>query len=868
MNSLRKKIFHSLTVCLLLGFWPLASLAQLPPDTTQIEVRDSLLPDSNQLPPMPRDSVVKKRDTLIISNDALEEEVRTSAVDSMVFDIPNKMVYLYGEVKIDYKDLHLEANNVVIDWEKNEMRARAKLDSNGKVIQDVVLEDKGRNGQADSLAYNFKSRRGKIYGFRTKEGSGYVHVANAKKNEDDVLYCKDAKYTTCNERYPHFWLQLKKAKIIPNDKVITSYAYFVVEGIEIYPLAVPFGFFPTNTQKASSGILFPNYGFSPGRGYFLQNGGYYFALSDKYDLSLTGDIYSYGSWGVGARSNYKVRYKYSGNAELRFNRNFFDNGQGEFEPTNDFKISWTHRQDPKSIPGMTFSANVNAGTSTFNRNNSTNVNEIFDSRLRSSINFSKSFGSSPFRMSVSLNHNQNIQTNSLQLSLPKTNVSMTRINPFSDVRNKNLKWLRNIGISHILDLENRVNTTDSLLFDPDTTVLWDRGISHTLPINTSFNVFKWFSVNPSFRYRGYVSFYETEKYFDTTENRLISDRHNALSYSFDYQFSTSIKTQVYGMFRFRRSKKIEAIRHMMTPSISFNYTPDFTHDRWGYYREVPGTRSENTEPQLYNRFENNPLGSPTRGQIGSIGFNLGNIVEMKVNDFKDTTKKNATKKIKILESLSANSNYNFFADSMNLSDLNLRARTRLFNSIQLNSSARLSPYVETETGRRINQYRWEAGEGFLLLQNFNFNVGTSLKDNMIRKWLNGGKKADEVPGKGIITQPNSKYQPYKFPFDLRVTYDYTVRRTSGEYDPTQTLRLAGSFQPTNKWRVSYTLNYDVEGGQISGSNFSFVRDLHCWEFSFDWIPTGVRKSFFFSLRARASELNSLKIEKNSFFYDN
>lgn len=813
-----------------------------------------------------------KNETLLLSKGALEEAVKYSAQDSIVYDIINRKAYLYGVAVIDYEDLHLEAHNVVIDWAKNEMTAYPKTDSAGKKIKEQVrLADKGRSGEADSLVYNFKSQKGKIYNFRTQEGNAYIIIEDAKKNERNLLYATDAKFTTCDAKHPHFWLELDRAKIIPNDKVITSYAYPVIEGVPVYPVFIPFAFIPTNTQAASSGILFPKYGFSPGRGYFLQDGGYYFALSNKMDLSLTADIFSYGSWGAGANTNYKVRYKHSGSANLNFNRNFYDNGKGVFEPENEFLINWSHRQDPKSIPGMTFSSSVNIGTAGFNRNNSFDNDEILNSRLRSSINFSKNFSNTPFRLTVALSHDQNLQNRTINLTLPNTNLSMDRIEPFENVRSKNLLFLRNLGFTHNLSFQNRLSTYDSLLFDPDTVLDWNRGVSHRLPINTSFKMFKWITVTPSFNYRGYYNFYRQTRTLDEN-GKVVTGRESGSFYVFDYNMSTSANTTLYGTFNFKRSKSLVAMRHVMVPSVNFSFTPDFTEERWGYYDslQVPTNNGEDSTWQRFNRFQSNPLGRPQDGGVGALGFGVNNTLELKVRDKKDTTDNEATKKIKLLESLSATGNYNFFADSMQLSNISLRARTSLMDrKINIQSNLSLNPYALDENGRTYDEYLWNTDRQLLAVQNFNVNVGTSLRKAMLETWLKERREANGVkPEEGIVTPYTKHYTQYEFPFDVRATYDYSIRRSGLDYNHTQTLSLTGSFEPTNKWAVRYTVNYDLQDQELGFTRFTFRRDLHCWEFSFDWTPTGNRKGFFFTLRAKAAELQSLKIEKNSQFWDN
>ncbi|MBI3143348.1 MAG: LPS-assembly protein LptD [Bacteroidetes bacterium] len=811
-------------------------------------------------------------DTIVYSSNALDEPVRYKASDSIVYDIGGKKAYLYGAATIDYAEMHLEAHRIVIDWEANQLWAYPKTDSAGrKVKEPVLMADKSREGEADSLIYNFKSRKGQLYNFRIKEGNAYIIVGKAKKNERDVLYGSNSKFTTCDHPEPHFYISLSKAKIVPNDKVITSYFYVVVAGVPLFPIVFPYAFFPLNTQNASSGIEFPKYGYSPGRGYFLQDGGYYFALSEKLDLTLTADVFSFGSWGLAANANYNVRYKYSGTASANFNRNYFDNGKGEFVPTNEFLVNWTHRQDPKSIPGMTFSSLVNVGTAGYNRNNSFDNDDILNSRLRSSINFGKTFTGTPFRLSVALGHDQNLQTRTVNLTLPNTNLSMDRVQPFDHVRDKRLLFLRNLGFSHNLDFQNRLSTYDSLLFDPDTVLQWDRGLGHSLPVNTNFKLFKWFNVNPQLNYRGYFGFYRDQKELNES-GQLETKRVNGAYYAFDYSLSTTVNTTVYGTYKFSRSKSLVAMRHVVTPSINFNYTPDFTQSRWGYFDTVRTSNQPNSDGSypttIYSLYGSNPLGQPQRGKIGAIGFGANNTLEIKVRDKADTTNADATKKIKILESMSLNGNYNFFADSMKLSNITFRARTTLFKNMTIQSGLVMDPYAMDDNGKTTGKYLWDTEKRLADLSTFNINLGTSLRKALVEEWWK--KRQNQKPStQGIVTPYGDKYIKQEFPFDLRLVYDLSVRRDGlNPNKVTQTLNLSGKLEPTKKWAVQYTLNYDIRNQEISYTNFRFMRDLHCWEFSFDWTPTGTRKGFYFTMRAKASELQSLKIEKNSNFWDN
>lgn len=851
LTQLVSRLFLTLCLSSLVGFSMSYAQDTSAVDTTATPM-DSTKADSGRL-----------KASIPISRDALEEEVQCAAKDSIVYDIGNKRILLYGEAVVDYGELHLEAERVVYNYGENLMRAHGIKDSSGNEINYPKVVDKGKEFRGDSMVYNVSSKKGKIYNLKMQEGNGYVHVDQAKKMEDDIMFAKDAKYTTCDADEPHFWMHMNKAKIIPNDKVVTGPAYLKIEDVPL-PAIIPFGFFPTNVSKASSGIVFPRYGFTPLKGYNLTDGGYYFAISDKFDLSVTGDIFSFGYWGVNVKPRYKVRYKYSGSAEFNLDKNPSNvEIKGVNQPIYDFRVTWQHRQDPKSIPGMTFSANVNAGTATYAQNSAFSTETRLNRNLLSSINFSKKLGNN-FNFSSSLNHNQNLTTRSISFSLPTANLSMQRQTPFENIRNDKLEIIKNLNFSHSINFNNRINTFDSLLFDPEHQNQWNTGIKHNLPIKTSFKLFKHFNFNPSFTYNGYVNFYENQKVLDTA-NTFQDDRAGGLFYAYDYQFNTQVNTRLYGTVNFAKSKNLVALRHMLTPTLRLNYTPDFTQDKYGYYRTAQRTLEDSTvETTTYNRFGLNPVGAPQMGKNGSMGFDLQNRFELKVRDRKDTTKENATKKITLLESVNANMDYNFFADSINFSDLSLSARTRLFDGIVVRSDARLTPYAQNENFQKTGEFLWEQsnGEQLMRLEYFKFNASVNITEKMFK-----GATQKATPAGMFAPGPDERYPDHGIPISMNIGYDYTLRNNQGKLDATQSVRVNGNINLTEKWGVNYDMNYDLETMSLGYSKFAIRRDLHCWEFSFDWTPAGPSQGFYFTLRAKAAELESLKLEKNEFFWD-
>ena len=656
------------------------------------------------------------------NNFYFNSEINKYASDSINIDLKNNNIYLYGNASITYENAKIQADQIIINWETNIIEARCGKDSLENLIGCPIFTENNETFNAKLIKYNLKTKKSFIKNISTKEGEGYILGKTVKKTNKDVFFLRKGDYTTCNLDKPHYSIRSNKIKVIPGEKIITGPAYLTFFNIPT-PLILPFGYFPSS-NKQSSGVLIPSYGESENLGFFLKSGGYYFTISEKLDLQLRGDVYSKGSWSLKSLFRYKNRYKYSGNVNLNYSKMVNSiNGFPDYSKKNDFFIRWSHKQDPKLNPLVNFSANVNAGSSTFHRNNSINSDDYLSNTFQSSISITKRWNNLPFNLSTNLNHSQNTQTNIVNLSIPEISFSVNRIFPF---KNKNKNWIKNIGLSYNMQTKNSISILDSLLFKKQSLSKFRNGMKHNIPISTSIKLFNYFTLNPriNFTERWYLN--QIEKKWNGTD--IVTDTIKKLTRGYEYSFSTNLNTKIYGLIQFPKSK-ITAIRHVISPNISFNYKPDFSSSKYDYYKNVQN--NINGDVISYSIMENGIYGSPSKGRNGNIGFNLNNILEVKIKSSKDTL--NNTKKIKILESLNISSSYNIFKDSLKLSNINLNARTRIFNIFDINFSSIYDPYV-TNKSKTNNLNQFEIINNRLArLKSLNTSIGLNINDNSFTK---------------------------------------------------------------------------------------------------------------------------------------
>ena len=787
----------------------------------------------------PKDSLIANNKN---SNFSFEDEIIKDAKDSINIDLKNKKIFLYGNAKILYKDIKIEAGFIEIDWNTNLITAKPKLDTLGKKIQIPFFKEGEESFNAEEIKYNLKSKKGIIKQIKAKEGEGFILGDKVKKTENDILYLKNGDFTTCDHDKPHFSIRSKKIKVIPGEKIITGPAYLRLFNFPT-PLALPFGYFPNN-QKKSTGLIFPSYGESANLGFFLKEGGYYFTLSDKADLSIKGDIYSKGSWGLKSLFRYKQRYKYSGNFDLSYG-NIINSEKGfpDYSVKKDFFVRWNHKQDAKANPTLQFSANINAGSSTYHRNNTFNSNEYLSNTFQSSVNLSKRWEGKPFSLSANLRHNQNTQTKIINLSLPDISFNMNRIFPFKNLGKKGKEsWFHKIGVSYSSNLRNDVSIADSLLFSKESIKSFRNGIRHSIPISTSVKVLKYFTFSPRINYteRWYTN--QINKSWNSTDSTIITDTLNKFTRAGEYNITAGLNTKIYGLVQFKKGK-VKAIRHVITPNLSFSYKPDFSNSQYGYYKNVQSSTG-NTEE--YSIMQNGIFGSPSKGKQGNIILNISNILEAKLNSKKDTIK--STKKIKIFENLNVGSSYNIFADSLNLNDINLNARTRFLDVIDFTFSSRYDPYVVNENfTNNVNKFELFENGRLARFTNANTTVGLTISNNTFKK-----KKEEE----------KEKNNKISWSFNANYSLNYNKGYRSSEFSDTiQTLNFSGDLKISDKWKLNFQSGYDFDTKELTYSSINIYRDLHCWEMILNLIPLGYHRSYTFTIRVKAAILQDLKLER-------
>lgn len=869
----------------------LSSFGQLnlKPDT--ISTSKALnLKDTIQVIPQPakKDSVKKP---------VIEAVITYSAEDSIVPDFENQKMYLYKNGVVNYQTIELKADYIMLDFVNKEVYAEGLPDSTGAKVGNPVFKDGKEEFESKTMRYNFVTQKGIITDVKTSQGDGFIHSNLTKKINKDEFVLKSGKYTTCDAEHPHFYLQMTKAKVISNKKIITGPAYLVLEDFPIYFPMIPFGYFPT-TSTYTSGILIPTYGEEQSRGFFLRDGGYYWAANDHFDLAVRGDIYSKGSWATKLHSNYKVRYKFNGSFDFSYNLNqYSEQPLPDARTTKGFSVTWSHSQDSKANPSQTFSANVNLSSSSYDKensymNNTNSVQNYLQTQKSSSISYSRKFENTPFNMSINFRHSQNSRDTTISLSLPELTFNMSKINPFKKKKRIGpVKWYEKIGFSYSGNLKNSITAKESQLLDKSLVKDWKNGIRHSIPISLpSFNLLKFINVSPSFNYaeRWYTNY--VNKTYDPNYNdphsgqplHVVLDTVYTFRRNYDYSYSLSSSTNIYGMYIMRNpNSRIKSIRHKITPSIGFSYTPDFGQPKykfWGSY--IDGKNKE----IYYNHFEQSGMlfGSAGRGANGAINFSLNNNLEAKVlevHEAKDSIvskdEKPKYKKVKIIDNLGMSTSYNMIADSFKLSPVSLNARTTI-KGISINMGANLNPYIVDSKGNMHDEYTWNNESGLKKLgriTNANMSFGMNFDSKKDKKEETGDKKkkVEEKP----LPDGEILYSAFKIPWSIRFNYSFYYNNTfrpdkngkiKGKIN--QSLNLGGHLSLTEKWQSEMTTNFDIQAMKFSFTTINITRTLHCWSMSFNFVPFGERKSYSFNLSASSAMLRDLKISKQNSWRDN
>ena len=875
----------------------------------------TILPDTTQ-----KDTV--KTDTTSNSN-VLDSPVKYEAKDSIVFDYHNSRAHLYGDSKVNYQNLELDADEIDISIDSSLVYAAGRKDSTG-VIQGKPLFKQGADEyEPDRIAYNFKTRKAFVTNVYTQEGEGFMQTIDGKRDSSGVMYIRHGKYTTCDSEHPHFYLALSRAKMHPGKSVIFGPAHLVVEDVPL-PLALPYGFFPFK-PKYSSGFIMPTYGDEMNRGFYLREGGYYFAINDYADVKLLADIYTKGSWSLSAQSTYRRRYKYNGNLYISYQ--YTHEGEKNFPDeaiSKSFKITWSHRQDSKANPTQSFSASVNFATSSYERNNLTsmyNPESFTQSTRTSSLSYSKSFPNIGLTLSGSFNLSQNMRDSSISVTLPNLTVSLNRFYPFKRKKMAGReRWYEKIAMSYTGNLTNSINTKENLLFKSSLLKDWRNGMRHQIPISASFSIFKYINVTPSFNFTDRMYSHKVMQSWDQDNQRVRRDTIFGFYNVYNFNMSVSANTKVYGTFYpmpWAGGKKIQAIRHVFTPTISFSYAPDFSKPSFGFYDSYVKTDANgNVSTVSYSPFSGGVYGTVGTGMTGNISVDISNNLEMKVHSKRDST---GLKKISLIDEFGMNMSYNMAAKVRPLSDLNMRVRLKLTKSYTFSMNAVFATYAyefDKNGNVRVGE-KTEYSQGrFGRFQGMTQNLSYTFNNQSLKKLLGlfnkshsivkaeeekddedddlfdedetdpemqnvdperkKGRMGDKEKNKSEVDEDG--YLKFSMPWNLSVSYGITMRENTAAainpvrmrypYKFTQTLNFSGSVGISAGWNINFSSGYDFNYKKLSMTTASLNRDLHCFSMGAS-VVIFPYTSYNFTFSCKASTLaDALRWRKQSSYSSN
>ena len=838
----------------------------------------------------------------------LDAPVYFSSEDSLVYDAKNKQAKLFGNSDVKYENMNLISDRMQMSLDSSVVYATGSADTTGKIKGRPIFTMGEDKYESDTIACNFKTKRAFINNVYTEQQDGFLSSQQSKRDSSGVLYLQHGRYTTCDREHPDFYIALSRAKVRPGKDVVFGPAYLVVADVPL-PLAIPYGFFPF-TKSYSSGFIMPTYGDESSRGFYLRDGGYYFAINDKWDLKLLGEIYTKGSWGLSVASNYNKRYRYSGSFYFSYqNTKNGDKGMPDYAQQTSFKIQWSHRQDSKANPFSSLSASVNFATTSYERNNLTsmyNPQSYTQSLRTSSVNWSSTFSSIGMTLSGTANLSQNMRDSTISLSLPDLNISVSRFYPF---KRKHMvgkeRWYEKISMSYTGHLSNSIDTKEDLLFKSDLVNDWRNGFQHNIPINANFTIFDYININASLSFTDRMYSNKILKSWNTATQTEVVDTLHGFYNVYDWRLSLGMSTKLYGMFKPSPKflgGKILALRHVITPTVTFNYAPDFSTVNYGYYDSYQKTDADgNVTLVQYSPYERGMFGVPGKGKTGSFTFDLGNNIEMKIKSDKDST---GYKKISIIDELGLSMSYNMAAKERPLSDLTMRIRLKWWKNYTFNMNAVFATYAYEldENGRPYVGTHTEYGRGRFgrfqgMSQNFSFtlnpeklkklfgrsddkddtnnendetdntDIETNVDDDMVR----GQKGAKRNTGKAETDEDG--YMKFSMPWSLTFGYGITMREnTSGRFNTntmrypykfTQNLNFSGNVRISDGWNISFSSGYDFEDHDISMTTASLQRDLHCFSMSCS-VVLAPYTSYNFSFRCNAATLtDALKYDKRS-----
>jgi hypothetical protein len=843
----------------------------------------------------------------------IDAPVKYQAQDSLVYEAGTNTAYLYGSSEVDYENMNLKSDKVYMSLDSSLVHATGSPDSTEKTgIKGRPVFTMGQDKyDTDTMAFNFKTKKGLVQNAYTEQEDGFLLSKVSKRNDNGELFLAHGRYTTCDREHPDFYIALSRAKVRPGKDVVFGPAYLVVADVPL-PLAIPYGFFPF-TKSYSSGFIMPTYGDEYSRGFYLRDGGYYFALSDKWDLKLLGEIYTKGSWGVSVASNYRRRYKYNGSFFLSFqNTKTGDKGLPDYQKQESFKLQWSHRQDPKANPFSSLSASVNFASQSYERNNLTgmyNPQAMTQSTRTSSVSWSTTFSSIGMSLSSSANLSQNMRDSSIAMTLPDLNVSISRFYPFRRKHQVgNERWYEKISMSYTGQLSNSISTKEDQLMHSNLIKDWRNGMQHNIPINANFTLFNYINVTPSFNFTDRMTSSKVMKSWDEASQTELADTTYGFHNIYNWNMSMSMSTKFYGFYVPSRKifgDKIQAVRHVFTPQISFSYAPDFGSSRYGYYETYQKTDADgNVSLVEYSPYSNSLYGVPGKGRTGSISWDVSNNIEMKVKSDKDST---GFKKISIIDELGASMSYNMAAAKRPWSDLSMRIRLKWWKNYTFNMNAVFATYAYEldENGKPYVGEHTEWGYGrFGRFQGMSQNISFTLNPEKLRKWFGGDHDKDtdskgedeegidtdiesnvdkdmieaqrgakKKSGGGKADTDGDGYMSFSMPWSLTFGYGITMRENTGgkfntkrmryPYKYTQTLNVSGNLRISDGWNISFSSGYDFENKKVSMTTASLQRDLHCFNMSCS-VVLAPYTSYNFSFRCNAATLtDALKYDKRS-----
>ncbi len=851
----------------------------VPKDSLEVNVDDLILNE--------KASDTTKTDSIKPKKELLEGIITYNAKDYTAFNRKEQKLYLYNEAEVLYKDMEIKAGVIVIDYSKNEVYAGRLKDTSGVYSQLPVFKQGQSVVEPDSIRFNFDTRKALIWNSRTEQNGGTIIAELTKKENDSVYFISQGKFTTSkNLDDPEYYFLLRKAKIVPDRKVVTGLTNLFIYDVPT-PIGLPFAYFPLS-KKQTAGVIFPSFGEQNDRGYFLQNGGYYFPISDYVDLALLGDYYTNGSYGIRIESKYAKRYNFNGNLGFRY-ENLINSERGfpDYSKTTIYNLRWSHNQDPKANPNSRFSASVNLGSSNYYQqsNNQVNASSFLNNTLSSSVSYSKTFQGEPqVNMSMTATHSQNTQTESINLTLPTFQGSVGRIYPFAPKAGTKKGLIQNINMQYSVRGENRIQTTDSLFFKKEMFDDARIGMRHSIPLSTNFKVMQYLSLSASANFDETWTLNTINRSYDDVNDVTVTEDLKGFDSYRTYNFSASVGTTVYGLFKFEKEgqdKKLKAIRHVIRPSVSYNINPAF--DR--YYDTYEETDiNGNPLEREFSRFEGSLFGAPNKTYSSSIGLSVSNNFEAKVRD-RDSTQ-TEPKKIMLLNNLNFSSSYNLAGDSLRWSPVRMSGGTQLFNNkMNVNFGATLDPYALDSNNNRIEEFNISNGGSLFRITSANLTVGYSIKSSNGKdektskssreETLQSGGRNDDLFGRSedFADQrynededdedevPSELYN-YSIPWNLRLAYAINYSNTKRQQEiSSHSLMFSGDLDISPRWSIGASSGYDFKNQGFTYTQLRFSRDLLSWRMNFSWIPFSSRSSWNFFIGIKSNILKDIKYEK-------